>query len=305
VLAWLSVCSEVQTCIWPSWCHCHSLVSNFSEIQIGFTFLVLANLGCPRKRAVKQVCVCWWQVILSDPTWHASSRGGEVANCYIQLLSSSPQFSSSICSAKRAFREKWHRCLQITCPQPTCYPTNSVKGLKRIQSPNQQPSILFHSSEVLQDTVYFNFRTGNKIVLILNNRITKVWYACQQQKWWQIKNVSPNGFGNANRCTKCKLLSFIHYKDTKPNIAFDLGGHIWLLGINRESDLDGCSRLHLYAFWLNLVKSNENYSNPTTICEQCSYSTAHVHMKYLIKKGIEKRKQRRSAHFCCDPGTLR
>jgi len=25
VLAWLSVRSEVQTCIWPSWCHCHSL----------------------------------------------------------------------------------------------------------------------------------------------------------------------------------------------------------------------------------------------------------------------------------------
>ena len=25
VLAWSSVWSEVQTCIWPSWCHCHSL----------------------------------------------------------------------------------------------------------------------------------------------------------------------------------------------------------------------------------------------------------------------------------------
>ena len=25
VLAWLSVWSMVQTCIWPSWCHCHSL----------------------------------------------------------------------------------------------------------------------------------------------------------------------------------------------------------------------------------------------------------------------------------------
>ena len=25
VLAWLSVCREVQTCQWPSWCHCHSL----------------------------------------------------------------------------------------------------------------------------------------------------------------------------------------------------------------------------------------------------------------------------------------
>jgi len=25
VLAWLSVCSDVQTCIWPSWCYRHSL----------------------------------------------------------------------------------------------------------------------------------------------------------------------------------------------------------------------------------------------------------------------------------------
>ena len=25
MLAWLSVWSKVQTCIWPSWCHCHSL----------------------------------------------------------------------------------------------------------------------------------------------------------------------------------------------------------------------------------------------------------------------------------------
>ena len=25
LVVWLSVCSEVQTCICPSWCHCHSL----------------------------------------------------------------------------------------------------------------------------------------------------------------------------------------------------------------------------------------------------------------------------------------
>ena len=47
VLAWLSVWSEVQTCIWSSWCHCHS---SFSKIQIGFTFLVLAYLGSPGKK---------------------------------------------------------------------------------------------------------------------------------------------------------------------------------------------------------------------------------------------------------------
>ena len=33
VLAWLSVCSEVQTCIWPLLL----TVSCFSKIQIGFT----------------------------------------------------------------------------------------------------------------------------------------------------------------------------------------------------------------------------------------------------------------------------
>ena len=33
-------------------------ISCFSEIQIGFTFLVLAHLGSPGKRAIKRVCVC-------------------------------------------------------------------------------------------------------------------------------------------------------------------------------------------------------------------------------------------------------
>ena len=31
VLAWLSIWSTVQTCIWPSWCHCHSL--SFASVK--------------------------------------------------------------------------------------------------------------------------------------------------------------------------------------------------------------------------------------------------------------------------------
>ena len=58
VLAWLSDWSEVKTCIWPSWCHCHSLSLAAVKIEIGFTFLVPAHLGSPRQRAVKWVCVC-------------------------------------------------------------------------------------------------------------------------------------------------------------------------------------------------------------------------------------------------------
>ena len=34
------------------------IVSCFSKIQIGFTFLVPAHPGGPGKRAVKHVCVC-------------------------------------------------------------------------------------------------------------------------------------------------------------------------------------------------------------------------------------------------------
>ena len=34
------------------------IVSCFSKIQIGFTFLVLAHRGSPGQSAVKQMCVC-------------------------------------------------------------------------------------------------------------------------------------------------------------------------------------------------------------------------------------------------------
>ena len=70
VLAWLSVWSEVQTCgpadatatftkIDPSYLSdAADEHSCFSEIQIGFTFLVLAHPDSPGKRAVKRLCVC-------------------------------------------------------------------------------------------------------------------------------------------------------------------------------------------------------------------------------------------------------
>ena len=40
VLAWLSVWSEVQTCMLPSWCHCHSLslVSRKSRLVLPFWY---------------------------------------------------------------------------------------------------------------------------------------------------------------------------------------------------------------------------------------------------------------------------
>ena len=59
VLAWSSVWSEVQTCIWLSWCHCHSLVSCFSKIQIGLPFWYRLTRVVPDKGPLNgRVCVC-------------------------------------------------------------------------------------------------------------------------------------------------------------------------------------------------------------------------------------------------------
>ena len=75
VLAWLSVWSAVQTCIWPSWCHCHSLslASVKSRLVLPFwyrpTRVVLDNgplNGC--------VCVC----VLDSPFEQPLSRSSLV-----------------------------------------------------------------------------------------------------------------------------------------------------------------------------------------------------------------------------------
>jgi len=56
-------------------------VSCSSKIQIGFTFLVAADLGTPGKRAVKRVCVCvisTWNnlpdIVVHSPTLSAVKR---------------------------------------------------------------------------------------------------------------------------------------------------------------------------------------------------------------------------------------
>jgi len=59
MLAWLSFWGEVQICIWPSWCHCHSLslapVNPDWFYLPGFTFLVPAHPGSPGQSF-------WWVV---------------------------------------------------------------------------------------------------------------------------------------------------------------------------------------------------------------------------------------------------
>ena len=59
VLAWLSVWSEVQTCIWPSWCHGHSLslASVKSRLVLPFWYW-LTRVVLDKGPLNECVCVC-------------------------------------------------------------------------------------------------------------------------------------------------------------------------------------------------------------------------------------------------------
>ena len=60
VLAWLSVWSEVQTCIWPSWCHCHSLSLAPVKSRLVLPFWYRLTRVVPDKVPLSGcVCVCY------------------------------------------------------------------------------------------------------------------------------------------------------------------------------------------------------------------------------------------------------
>ena len=62
MLAWLSVRSEVQTCIRPSWCHCHSLSLASVKSRLVLPFWYRPTRVVPNKRQLNVCyCCCWWQ----------------------------------------------------------------------------------------------------------------------------------------------------------------------------------------------------------------------------------------------------
>ena len=58
VLAWLSVWSEVLTCIWPSWCHSHSLSLASVKSRSVLPFWYRLTRVIPDKGPLNGVCVC-------------------------------------------------------------------------------------------------------------------------------------------------------------------------------------------------------------------------------------------------------
>jgi len=63
VLAWLSVWRKVQTCIWPSWCHCHSLSLASVTSRLVLTFWYWLTQVVLEKGHWTGVCVCVCYII--------------------------------------------------------------------------------------------------------------------------------------------------------------------------------------------------------------------------------------------------
>ena len=64
VLVWLSVWSEVQSCIRPSWCHCHSLSLASVKSRLVSPFWYRLTRVVPEKGPLNVcVCVCVWCLV--------------------------------------------------------------------------------------------------------------------------------------------------------------------------------------------------------------------------------------------------
>ena len=112
MLVWLSVWSEVQTCIWPSGFHCHSLSLASVKSRLVFTFLLPAHPGSPRKRAVKWVCVC--AVHETHRIFKSFHLKGVKTS--FSILSECPAFTAVHCYRLSLLKENFI-CIIILCSQ--------------------------------------------------------------------------------------------------------------------------------------------------------------------------------------------
>jgi len=69
LLVWLSAWSEVQTCIWPRCCHCHSLSLATVKSRLVLPFWYRLTRVVPEKGPLNGcvcvcVCYCMWQVLV-------------------------------------------------------------------------------------------------------------------------------------------------------------------------------------------------------------------------------------------------
>ena len=85
MLVWLSVWSKVQTCIWPSCCHCHSLSLASVKSRLVLPFWYRLTWVVPEKGPLNG-CVCVYALVLFVISDRQCGSTLEYS-CYVTLLS--------------------------------------------------------------------------------------------------------------------------------------------------------------------------------------------------------------------------
>ena len=64
----------MQTCIWPSWCHCHSLSLASVKSRMVLPFWYRLTRVVPEKKAVKHVCEFYFKIQYFNFDWKIQSH---------------------------------------------------------------------------------------------------------------------------------------------------------------------------------------------------------------------------------------
>ena len=80
MLALLSVWSEVQTCIWPSWCHCHSLSLASVKSRSVFPFWYRLTRVVPDKGLLNRCMYVCMLFILCSVVWQIDNKTSALDN---------------------------------------------------------------------------------------------------------------------------------------------------------------------------------------------------------------------------------
>jgi len=112
VLAWLSVWSEVQTCIWPRWCNCHSLSLASVKSRLVLPFWYRLTQVVPDKGPLNgRVCV-----YIHSHTAQHQTHTHTVANLFLSDVTKVGNFSDDIITEHRltAAYNLQARCIDTT-----------------------------------------------------------------------------------------------------------------------------------------------------------------------------------------------
>jgi len=108
LLAWLSAWGEVQICMWPSWCHCHSLSLAPIKSRLVLPIWYWLTRVVPDKGLLNGCCCycyCCCNTIFFTVSWFFTL----CKQRYEKSLLVSPDF----CSVRRNTNTTWHSAKQI------------------------------------------------------------------------------------------------------------------------------------------------------------------------------------------------